>query len=76
MEVTLTLSLDEINNLIELFKSANSIIELREREIRNEESIRMSEWFKAYQQLETDIYESSTTIENLMSVKKDMINDK
>lgn len=72
MDVTLTLSLDEINNLIELFKSANAIIELREREIRNEESIRMSEWFKAYQQLETDIYESSTTIENLLNIKKEI----
>lgn len=75
MEITLTLSLDEINYLIELYKSANAIIELKEKEFRNAGGgnvVRINDWLKVYEQLESDIYESSSTIENLQSIKKDM----
>jgi hypothetical protein len=74
MEITLTLTIDEINYLIDLYKSANAIIELKEKEIRNAGSgnvVRINDWLKVYEQLESDIYDSSTTIENLQNIKKE-----
>lgn len=75
MEITLTLTLDEINYLIDLYKSANAIIELKEKEFRNAGGgnvVRINEWLKVYDQLESDIYESTITIDNLKNIKKEI----
>ena len=78
MEITLTLSLDEINHLINLYNNANSIIHLKEREFHNAPSgniVRLNEWLDIYEKLQNSILESSLTITTLHNIKTDLENE-
>ena len=73
MEITLTLSLDEINNLINLFNHSNAILHLKDREFKASPSgnvVRLNEWLEVYENLSDAIFEASTTIEQFQKIKK------
>jgi hypothetical protein len=78
MEITLTLSLDEINHLINLFNDANAIIVLKEREFHNAPSgkiVRINEWLDIYEKLQNSILESEDTITTFKNIKTDLENE-
>lgn len=78
MEITLTLTLDEINYLINLFNDANAIIKLKEREFKTSPSgniVRLNEWLDIYESLENSILESEETITTFKNIKTDLTNE-
>ena len=78
MEITLTLSLDEINHLINLFNDANAIINLKQREFKTSPSgniVRLNEWLDIYESLENNIRESEDTITTFKNIKTDLENE-
>lgn len=78
MEITLTLSLDEIKHLINLFNDANAIILLKQREFKTSASgniVRLNEWLDIYEKLENSILESEDTITTFKNIKTDLENE-